>query len=217
MLYYPWYDEEADLLGGCATYEEHYRLVHDVVHDNESKYTREDIDDLEIDEDGPPEHLWSNTAPSTEEGRVHAMAEGSEKLTEVFQQDLHDNKNILTSPSTSLHVRFESAANQQEIPPDQYRQYLRELNDQQRSIVMFCCDWCRKAVLALKEGKPVEPYHVFLSGPGGVGKSHVIQLVKLLKLSGTFEPDDVTVLLTAPTGVAAFNINGITLHSALLL
>ena len=84
---------------------------------------------------------------------------------------------------------------------------------------MFHRDWCKKT---LKEGKPVEPYHVFLSGPGGVGKSHVIKLVhsdmlKLLKLSGTFEPDDVTVLLTAPTGVAAFNINGMTLHSAFLL
>ena len=84
---------------------------------------------------------------------------------------------------------------------------------------MFHRDWCKKAVLALKEGKPVEPYHVFL---GGVGKSHVIKLIhsdtlKLLKLLGTFEPDDVIVLLTAPTGVAAFNINGMTLHSALLL
>ena len=168
------------------------------------------------------EHLWSNIAPSTEENRLHSIAEGCEQLTEISQQDLHDNENILTSTSTNLHVRFEGAANQQEIPPDQYRQYLRELNDQQRSIVMFHRDWCKKAVIALKEGKPVEPYHVFLSGPGGVGKSHVIKLIhsdtlKLLKLSGTFEPDDVTVLLTAPTGVAAFNINGMTLHSALLL
>ena len=29
-------------------------------------------------------------------------------------------------------------------------------------------------VVALKQGKPIEPYRVFLSGPGGVGKSHVI-------------------------------------------
>ena len=61
-----------------------------------------------------------------------------------------------------------------------------------------------------------------MSGPGGVGKSHVIRLIqsdtiKLLKLSGMFEPGDVIVLLTAPTGVAAFNISGMTLHSALLL
>ena len=87
---------------------------------------------------------------------------------------------------------------------------------------MFHRNWCKKAIIALKEGKPVEPYRVFLSGPGGVGRSHVIKLIhsdtlKFLKLSGTLEPDDVTVLLTAPTGVAAFNINGMTLHSAFLL
>ena len=149
------------------------------------------------------------------------MAEGSEQLTEVSQQDLRDNESILTS-GPNLHVRFESAANQLEIPPDQYREYMRGLNGQQRSIVMFHRDWCKKAVLALKEGKPFEPYHVFLSDPGGVGKSHVIKLVhsdtlKLLKLSGAFEPDDVIALLTAPTGVAAFNINGMTLHSVFLL
>ena len=41
--------------------------------------------------------------------------------------------------------------------------------------------------------------------------------LKRLKLSGTIEPDDATVLLTAPIGVAAFLVNGMTLHSALLL
>ena len=84
---------------------------------------------------------------------------------------------------------------------------------------MFHRNWCKKAVIALKEGKPVEPYRVFLSGPGGVGKSHIIKLIysdtlKFLRLSGTIEPDDVIVLLTAPTGVAAFNINRMTLQSA---
>ena len=39
--------------------------------------------------------------------------------------------------------------------------------------------------------------------------------LELLKLLGTVEPDDV-VLLTAPTGVAAFIISGMTLYSALL-
>ena len=87
---------------------------------------------------------------------------------------------------------------------------------------MFHCNWCKKAVIALKQGKPIEPYRVFVSGPGGVGKSHVIRLIhsdtiKLLRLSGAIEPDDVIVLLTTPTGVAAFLISGMTLHSALLL
>ena len=191
--------------------------VCDSVHTNEARYTVEDVDDMDIDENGPPEHLWDSIAPSTEENRLHSIAEGAEQLTELSQQDLRDDQNMLSQPS--LHVRFESSANKQEIPPDQYRQYIRELNDKQKSIVMFHRDWCKNDVLALKEGKPVQPYHVFLSGPGGVGKSHVIKLIhsdtlKLLKLSDTF---DVVVLLTAPTGVAALNINGMTLHSALLL
>ena len=33
-------------------------------------------------------------------------------------------------------------------------------------------------------------------------------------MSRAFDPDEVIVLLTAPTGVAAFNIGGVTLHSA---
>ena len=52
---------------------------------------------------------------------------------------------------------------------------------------MFHRNWCKKAIIALKEGKPVEPYHVFLSGPGDVGKSHAIKLIyysEFLKLSG---------------------------------
>ena len=141
--------------------------------------------------------------------RKVAIAEGREQLTEVSQQDLRDNENIITSSAANLHVRYESVANQQEIPPDQYRQYMRGLNEQQRSMVMFHRDWCKRTVVAWKL---VEPYHVFLSGPGGVGKSHVIKLVysdtlKLLKLSGKFEPDDVIALLTAPTGVMLLEIH----------
>ena len=183
------------------------------VYANESKYTKADIEDVDVDQDGPPEHLWSNIAPSTEESRAQSMAEGVETLTEVSQQDLRDNQAILTSGASALHVRFEGASNCQEIPADQYRQYLRELNEQQRSIVMFHRNWCKKIVIALKEGKPVEPYHVFLSSPGDVIKLIHSDTLKLLKLSGIFEP----ALLTASTGVAAFNISGMTLHSALLL
>ena len=87
---------------------------------------------------------------------------------------------------------------------------------------MFNRAWCKRAVIALKNGEPVRPYHVFVSGPGGVGKSHVISLirndtVRLLRLSGKIQPEDVAALLTAPTGGADFNIEGMTLHSGLLL
>lgn len=63
MLYYPWYNEQTDLLGGYSTYEQHYRRVQSTVVDNESKYSQTDVDDIEVDEDGLPEHLWCHIAP----------------------------------------------------------------------------------------------------------------------------------------------------------
>ena len=223
MLYFPWYSENTDLLGGHSTYEEHYHHVHAIILANESKYSQSAVEDIQIDEDGPPEQVWNQIAPNTEQSRARSLAEGTESLTEVSQEDLQYNANLLTSSTPGqLHMRFESAANKQEIPADEYRKLLRGLNAKQRQIVMFHRDWCKKTVIALKQNKPIEPYRVFVSGPGGVGKSHVIRLIhsdtlKLLKLSGTVEPDDVIVLLTAPTGAASFLISGMTLHSALLL
>ena len=196
--------------------------VHATVVANESKYSQTDVEDIEVDEDGPPEHVWADIAPNTEEGRSRAL-EGEEQLTEVAPEDLQDHSNMFdSSVSHGLQARFESAANKEEIPSDEYRRLLRGLNEKQRGIVMFHRNWCKNTVIALKNGEPIIPYRVFLSGPGGVGKPHVIRLMhsdtlKLLRLAGTLQLGDVTVLLTAPTGVAAFNINGMTLHSALLL
>lgn len=99
---------------------------------------------------------------------------------------------------------------------------VRGLNKNQYSVVMYHHMWCKQAIIAMKKGEAITPYRLFISGPRGVGKSHIIRIIqsdtiKLLRLSGMIEPNDVVVLLTAFTGVAAFNIDGITLHAALLL
>ena len=224
VLYYPWRNEDIDLLGNYETYEEHYNHVQDVVIDNESKYNEIPDNNTEYNENGPPEHLWAGIAPNTEENRLNALREGEEMLTNLNQDDINDNNALLTNVSSSTNVfqRYESACNTDVLSPEEYRKMMRQLNKKQKQIVMYHRRWCKDAIVCLKRGENVKPYQIFLSGPGGVGKSHVIKLVqsdtiKLLKLSGMFEPDDVIVLLTVPTGVAAFNINGMTIHSALLL
>ena len=51
---------------------------------------------------------------------------------------------------------------------------------------------------------------IFLTGNAGTGKSFVLRkIIKALKATGT------RVLVSAPTGIAAVNVNGITLHSLL--
>ena len=224
MLYHPWYDEDADLLGGFATYEEHYRHVQSDLLTNEKRFSVSSVEEIEFDSDNRPEHVWDQLAPCNEEGQHRSRAQGDEPITEVSAEDLLLNSHVLdpTSTNSSVVGRYERAASSSEIPADEYRQLMRQLNDKQREMVMFHRCWCKKAVIALRKNEPVEPYRVFMSGPGGVGKSHVIRLIhsdtlKLLRLSGCIDPGDVTVLLTAPTGVAAFNISGMTLHAAFTL
>jgi len=73
---------------------------------------------------------------------------------------------------------------------------------------------------AVKTGKL--PLYDFISGGAGVGKSRLIKvlyqsLVRYFSHIPGAHPDEVSVLLCAPTGKAAFNIGGMTLHSALSL
>jgi len=64
-----------------------------------------------------------------------------------------------------------------------------------------------------------DPLRLFLSGGAGVGKSTVTNalyeaLIRFLNSTAGENPDNVKVLKTAPTGKAAFNIKGNTLHAA---
>ena len=64
-----------------------------------------------------------------------------------------------------------------------------------------------------------DPLRLFLSGGAGVGKSTVTNalyeaLIRYLNSIAGENPDDVKVVKAAPTGKAAFNIKGNTLHSA---
>ena len=52
MLYYPWYEEQADLLGGYSIYEEYYSYIHSTILANKSKYNQAGVDNADIQEDG---------------------------------------------------------------------------------------------------------------------------------------------------------------------
>ena len=88
---------------------------------------------------------------------------------------------------------------------------------------MFNCKWCKDYIASLRNGRKTPSYQIFLNGPGGTGKSHIIKLIRrdaiyFLQKTMKIEPDQPNiVLLTAPTGLAAFNIGGVTLHSAFML
>ena len=85
---------------------------------------------------------------------------------------------------------------------------------------MYNRAWCKSYINAVKHGQ--KGYRTFLSSPGGTGKSHVVHLIQRDMshyFKHTVKPDDChpIVLITAPTGSAAFPIGGSTIHSAFLL
>ena len=87
---------------------------------------------------------------------------------------------------------------------------------------MYNRAWCKSYISAVRHGQNQKGYRIFLSGPGGTGKSHVVHLIQrdiLYFFKHTVKPDDdqPIVLITAPTGSAAFQIGGSTIHSAFLL
>ena len=81
---------------------------------------------------------------------------------------------------------------------------------------MFECvlRWCHHQS---NDCKVIDPQHIFITGGAGTGKSHLISAIfnmvnRELRQTGE-DPNKPKTLLTAPTGTAAFNINGFTVHS----
>ena len=72
--------------------------------------------------------------------------------------------------------------------------------------------WCRRQIRAKQMETEQKPIYTFLTGGSWSGKSHLVKTIvnmakrELQPICGS--PDQTTVLITAPTGIAALNIDG---------
>lgn len=97
-----------------------------------------------------------------------------------------------------------------ELDDISYREMVRNLNVQQREFFNHVLHWHKIRT---------DPIYVFLTGGASVGKSVVTRalfqaLLKYYSHQVSQNPDNLHVLLCAPTGKAAHNINGSTVHAA---
>ena len=93
---------------------------------------------------------------------------------------------------------------------DEYRNLVQQLNVKQKEFFYHVLNWMKTKT---------DPLYHFLSGGAGVGKSVLLKalnqaLVKHFSHKAGENPDNVHVLICAPTGKAAFNVGGCTVHSA---
>ena len=62
----------------------------------------------------------------------------------------------------------------------------------------------------------LKPLHMFLTGVGGTGKSFLIEAIRSMVAEIWHgKTDGLTCVVTAPTGLAAFNVGGVTIHRLL--
>ena len=230
MLFMPW-REENKLHQNYKSYADRYHNEIDKIKKVEELFIHheEEINDAfqQLQTLGPPEDAWDNLAPGAEESQQTAQDEGITDEGPMAQEDIQAHIDHIVneqpqSKNDSLNLKYTKEARKELLSTQEYNKYMQHLNEEQKIVVMYHRKWCKETVIALKQNKPIQPYCLFLSGPGGVGKSHVLKLihtdtVKLLQCAHQITAEDVPILLTAATGVAAHNINGMTIHSAFML
>ena len=107
----------------------------------------------------------------------------------------------------------------QVLPDDEIAKGISSLNSKESKIFNVVHTWAKNFVKY--DGHGVEPVHIFLSGSGGTGKSHLVKVI-YSAISKTLlyhcrDTEKPRVLLLGPTGISAVNICRTTIHSGLAI
>ncbi|XP_062614683.1 uncharacterized protein LOC134276442 [Saccostrea cucullata] len=161
---------------------------------------------------GEPEDAWSLLCPEAEGNRRTCMSKKSQIQDEQMQEeDVPDLQDTVHNADVLYKIQSTAQSRQNMLP------LLRTLNGTQREIFYFVREWS----LQKYNGENPEPFHVFITGGAGTGKSHVIKTIEYeaCRVFSRMQknPESIPILLTALTGTAAFNIGGSTIHHAFAL
>jgi hypothetical protein len=227
MLYFPWRNEQ-ELFGEDHTYISKFYEpdVQEVVQRNKEIF---EPDGDAINEaletlrnfDGVPTHSYDPINDQENEDLRQSLPDDSDE-TESFNESLPQH--LASNPESVQPSSGICSYNQPlEISDDDLRKTVRSLNNKQRYAYDVVLSWCRNKMANLNTLKPskVDPIHVFVTGGGGAGKSHLIKAIyhtvtKIFR-HAPMNPELPSVFLMAPTGVAAININGTTVNTALAI
>ncbi|XP_065942635.1 uncharacterized protein [Magallana gigas] len=216
MLFIPWRNEEKDLIKTFASFEESFQSCRLQVEKKLKEYQKREINinDVEqmlhcMDDNACSEYI----APGCEHQDEIDKEEGntlSEKYG-CFDPGKHAPEYDIGLDIGIVRKQLEEDISQLgEMDDYSYRKMVRSLNEQQKEFFNHVMHWLKTRI---------SPLYVFLTGGAGVGKSVVTRalyqgLLKFYSHQLNESPDTFHVLLCAPTGKAAHNINGATIHSS---
>ena len=218
LLFWPWRDESKDLIGDAPSYSVRYQELKPQILPKSHKYDHKSdaLDSaMQVAQNQRSENIEAieEIAPNNLQDQYDDEATGVTECTEFAffnpkrtqQQQHYDIGSDIGVPSAVSDELLKGC-----IPDKEYYALIRKLNFKQREIFLHINQWIRTKS---------DPLRIFLSGGAGTGKSVLIKalyqsLHRYLIVNTVDDLDHIRVLRCAPTGAAAFNVEGLTLHHA---
>ncbi|CAC5371096.1 unnamed protein product [Mytilus coruscus] len=177
-----------------STYEEHYTNVQSLISTKQAMYERvallNNIDEnLSLNDDD----ALDGSTDDIDQTEISAKY----GCFNPIDKSLHQSYDLGIDLGIRKSVVGVNVVSEALLPESIYRETIRSLNKEQKCIFYHISHWFKV--------NTNEPLYAFLSGGTGVGKSVTTRAIC---------PDDVKILICAPTGKAAHNIGGNTLHAA---
>ena len=159
----------------------------DIIHKNAQSFNKdcERFDSaLEaFENDVIPQSAWYSIVASIAEEDSLTHTEGFNTI-QVTTEEGTDADNILKRHATNVQLDIDplsklyaKGAHKHMMTFQNCCSRMQSLNTKQCEIVMYNRAWCKSYTDGMQHGQKLHGYRVLLSGSGGTGKSHVLQLM----------------------------------------
>ncbi|GFV80560.1 ATP-dependent DNA helicase [Trichonephila clavipes] len=204
MLFTNWRNENADIL--IQDFKQLYTTNLETIRSNRKEFVADENLDLE-------EELMqlekSRAIGENEEKSEERSLVTFEPALDYDENELVGNISLDTNASHGKGFSIFQPTNK--YPDEKYRELVQKCNLKQRDLVQYLQSCLRR--------EPAKRLHWMIQGAAGTRKSFLINIIEqtLIRLfeKPDQDPSQPTVLKLAPTGKAASNIKGETLHHAL--
>ncbi|GFT44846.1 ATP-dependent DNA helicase PIF1 [Trichonephila clavipes] len=204
MLFTNWRNENADIL--IQDFKELYTTNLETIRSNRKEFVADENLDLE------EELMQLEKSRAIEENEEKSEERSLVTFEPVLDYDENELVGNISLDMNASHGKgFSVFQPTNKYPDDKYRELVQRCNLKQRDLVQHLQSCLRR--------EPTKRLHWMIQGAAGTGKSFLINIIEQTLIRMFEKPDQdpsqPTVLKLAPTGKAASNIKGETLHHAL--